>query len=57
MGLCVLNQKFLYNSDIPCNHIGMFVECSAEVYETVGTVWVEESSGRNFVRMIGYGKV
>ncbi|RPB25091.1 hypothetical protein L211DRAFT_136936 [Terfezia boudieri ATCC MYA-4762] len=32
-------------------YIGMFAECGMEVYETVGTVWVEEEgSGRNFER-------
>ncbi|RPB22559.1 hypothetical protein L211DRAFT_839607 [Terfezia boudieri ATCC MYA-4762] len=30
----------------------MFAECGMEVYETIGTVWVEEEgSGRNDVEM------
>ncbi|KAF8419735.1 hypothetical protein EV426DRAFT_676556 [Tirmania nivea] len=32
-------------------YIGMFAECGMEVYETVGTIWVEEErSGRNVER-------
>ncbi|KAF8418319.1 hypothetical protein EV426DRAFT_700534 [Tirmania nivea] len=30
-------------------HIGMFAEYSMEVYETVGTVWVEEEGSRRNV--------
>jgi len=37
-------------------YIEMFAECGVEVYETMGTVWVEESSGRNARRIIRYGK-
>jgi len=41
------------------SYIGMLAEYGVKVYETMGagTVWVEEGSGRNIVRMIGYGKV
>jgi len=32
-------------------------ECGVEVYETMGTVWVEEGNGWNVMRVIGDGKV
>ena len=28
----------------------MFAECGIEVYEAIGTVWVEEGSGQNVMR-------
>jgi len=40
-------------------YIEMFAECGVKVYETMGTVWVEESGARarNAGRIIAYGKV
>jgi len=36
------------------DYIGIFAECGMEVYEAMGTLWVEEEgSGQNVMRTIG----